>query len=201
MLSLQAQAGGVQEEARPAHKRKASRSPLPRTSHEGYFAVHSDRPSNQGASSPKARVSQPLLSSRDLHRPYVTVWRAHMMVMTIISILAVDFRVFPRTFGKCESWGTSLVSLEFHSLEHCAHDFFTKMDLGVGSFVFSLGVTSAIPILQRHGQKTASASIWTVFSRTRVVLALGLLRLLSVKGTDYPVSTHRNSAIEPAQSV
>ena len=91
--------------------------------------------------------------------------------------------------------------LGIHSLEHCAHAFCTKMDLGVGSFVFSLGVTSAIPVLQRDGQKNAGTSVWTVLSRTRVVLALGLLRLLSVKGTDYPVSTHCITAIEPAQSV
>lgn len=200
MLSPQTQAGGVQEEAGPAHKRKASRSPLPRTSQEGYFALPSDRPSNQGASSPQTRVSQPELSSRDLHRPYVTVWRAHMMVMTIISILAVDFRVFPRTFGKCESWGTSLVSLDLIALS-VSSPCRPQMDLGVGSFVFSLGVTSAIPVLQRDGQKNAGTSVWTVLSRTRVVLALGLLRLLSVKGTDYPVSTHCFTAIEPAQSV
>lgn len=44
-----------------------------------------------------------------LHRPFVSVWRAHMMLMTVLCILAVDFPVFPRRFGKCESWGTSLV--------------------------------------------------------------------------------------------
>lgn len=44
-------------------------------------------------------------------KPFVTVWRAHMMLMTIICILAVDFPVFPRSFGKCETWGTSIVSI------------------------------------------------------------------------------------------
>lgn len=42
-------------------------------------------------------------------KPFATVWRAHMMLMTVICILAVDFPVFPRIFGKCESWGTSIV--------------------------------------------------------------------------------------------
>ena len=35
-----------------------------------------------------------------------------MMVMTIHCILAVDFKVFPRIQGKCENFGTSLVSSE-----------------------------------------------------------------------------------------
>lgn len=42
--------------------------------------------------------------------PFLTVYRAHMMLMTVICILAVDFEVFPRWQGKCEDFGTSLVS-------------------------------------------------------------------------------------------
>lgn len=42
-------------------------------------------------------------------QPFLAVYRAHMMVMTAVAILAVDFPVFPREFGKCEDWGTSLV--------------------------------------------------------------------------------------------
>lgn len=41
--------------------------------------------------------------------PAVTTWRAHMMLMTVIAILAVDFRVFPRSLAKCETFGVSLV--------------------------------------------------------------------------------------------
>jgi phosphatidylinositol glycan class W len=41
----------------------------------------------------------------------LTSWRAHMMLMTSICILAVDFQVFPRMLAKCETFGTGLVSV------------------------------------------------------------------------------------------
>lgn len=43
-------------------------------------------------------------------QPFVTSYRAIMMVMTVLCILAVDFPAFPREFAKAETWGTSLVS-------------------------------------------------------------------------------------------
>lgn len=44
--------------------------------------------------------------------PALTTYRAHMMLMTILSILAVDFPVFPRALAKCETYGVSLVRWE-----------------------------------------------------------------------------------------
>ena len=43
--------------------------------------------------------------------PALSTYRAHMMIMTILSILAVDFPVFPRSLAKCETFGVSLVRL------------------------------------------------------------------------------------------
>lgn len=68
---------------------------------------------------PHRDVSSPLPSQRPPHTPHpirfppiisLTVYRAHMMLMTILAILAVDFPVFPRSLAKCESFGVSLVS-------------------------------------------------------------------------------------------
>ncbi|KAJ9645651.1 Glucosaminyl phosphatidylinositol (GlcN-PI) nositol acylation protein [Knufia peltigerae] len=96
-----------------------------------------------------------------------------MLVVTCLSILAVDFPIFPRRFAKVETWGTSL------------------MDLGVGLFVFSAGVVSARSVVKRKsGTLTTTSSSFT--SRFLVSLrhafplfVLGVVRLLSVKNLDY----------------
>ena len=47
-------------------------------------------------------------------KPFLSVSRASMMILTCISILAVDFFVFPRRFAKVENFGTSLVEFFFY---------------------------------------------------------------------------------------
>ncbi|OJJ45599.1 hypothetical protein ASPZODRAFT_133446 [Penicilliopsis zonata CBS 506.65] len=100
--------------------------------------------------------------------PFLTTYRGAMMVVTCLSILAVDFPVFPRRFAKAENWGTSL------------------MDLGVGSFVFSAGVVSARSVLREREEKRPLAQRLPVSARHSIpLLVLGLIRLYSVKGLDY----------------
>ena len=56
--------------------------------------------------------------------PFVTNYRAMMLMTTAACILAVDFPVYPRRLAKTETFGFGL------------------MDVGVGSFVFAAGLVS-----------------------------------------------------------
>jgi len=57
--------------------------------------------------------AQPALRSL----PALTTYRANMMLVTVFSILAVDFPVFPRSLAKCETYGVSLVRVGLHAVE------------------------------------------------------------------------------------
>ncbi|KAK5269163.1 Glucosaminyl phosphatidylinositol (GlcN-PI) nositol acylation protein [Exophiala xenobiotica] len=116
-------------------------------------------------------------------RPFLTHYRGSMMIATCLSILAVDFRIFPRRFAKVETWGTSL------------------MDLGVGSFVFSAGVVSARALVKLSSSSSSSSTTTTTAAvpsgpnftnrflisirHSLPLLLLGLIRLYSVKNLDY----------------
>ncbi|KAG0049894.1 Glucosaminyl phosphatidylinositol (GlcN-PI) nositol acylation protein [Gryganskiella cystojenkinii] len=100
------------------------------------------------------------------HKIFLSVYRAGMMILTCIAILAVDFPIFPRRFGKVEVYGTSL------------------MDLGVGSFVFSSGVVSARGYLKKETMPFLQQMKLAL--RTSIpLLILGLGRYISTKGVDY----------------
>lgn len=120
--------------------------------------------------------------------PYLTIYRSHMILMTIIAILAVDFPVFPRYLAKCESFGVSLVCAPlFPSAKNNEQNL--KMDLGVGSFVFAQGLVAAIPLIKDPNYVSAATFPKIVKATKKVLplLALGLARVLFVKGTAYPV--------------
>ncbi|CCK68625.1 glucosaminyl-phosphotidylinositol O-acyltransferase KNAG_0B01820 [Huiozyma naganishii CBS 8797] len=102
-----------------------------------------------------------------IKKPYITAYRSHMLIVTCLAILAVDFRVFPRRFAKVETWGTSL------------------MDLGVGSFVFSNGIVAARPLLKSIKKPSFFKRILGAVRSCHTLLILGLLRLYFVKNLEY----------------
>ncbi|OIW23953.1 GPI-anchored wall transfer protein 1 [Coniochaeta ligniaria NRRL 30616] len=123
---------------------------------------------------PTAQVQSKATTSPSLNalstKPFLTTYRGCLMVATCLAILAVDFRLFPRRFAKVETWGTSL------------------MDIGVGSFVFSAGIVGARPVLKERAEGKTTAFAQRLLSSLRHSLplfALGVIRLLSVKGLDY----------------
>ena len=66
------------------------------------------------------------------------------------------------------------------------------MDLGVGSFVFSQGVVSAIPILKDPVYLSSSPApkILRTIKKTLPLIFLGIVRVIMVKGVEYPVRPH-----------
>ncbi|KAG6373965.1 hypothetical protein JVT61DRAFT_6130 [Boletus reticuloceps] len=109
------------------------------------------------------RSAQPALRSL----PALTTYRSNMMLMTVFSILAVNFPVFPRSLANCKTYGVSL------------------MDVGVGSFVFSHGIVSAIPLIKDPPQLHADVKpkLYRIIKRILPIVVLGIVRVLLVKGT------------------
>ncbi|TFL07672.1 GWT1-domain-containing protein [Pterulicium gracile] len=120
-----------------------------------------------GKNSPAQSASVANLSITPL--PALSTYRANMMLMTVLAILAVDFKVFPRSLAKCESFGVSL------------------MDMGVGSFVLSQGIVSAIPLVKNPSVlfQPQLPKLTLTIRKSIPVLLLGLVRVALVKGSDY----------------
>lgn len=79
-----------------------SQSELPRTPSPSHAINIVSGPSPPPNSSLPSRI-------HIIPLPALTIYRSHMMLMTILAILAVDFPVFPRSLAKCETFGVSLV--------------------------------------------------------------------------------------------
>ncbi|PCH36925.1 hypothetical protein WOLCODRAFT_127895 [Wolfiporia cocos MD-104 SS10] len=130
-------------------------------------------PSNSSpsrASSPTKEADRSISTLSITPLPALTTYRAHLMLLTCLSILAVDFPVFPRVLAKCETYGVSM------------------MDLGVGSFVFSQGIVSAAPLVKNpaHLKAPLLPKLATVIRKCLPLIVLGIFRTLSVKGVEYP---------------
>lgn len=127
------------------------------------------------------KVNQNKKNNKDVNilqrKSFVTAYRSHMIIITNFAILAVDFPVFPRRFAKVETWGTSL------------------MDIGVGAFVFSMGLVNSRLLIRQTFDPSNSkykfhfgtylSLVWRNFVKSLPVLTLGLIRLVSVKSLEY----------------
>ena len=104
--------------------------------------------------------------------PFLSTSRSFLLIFTAIAILAVDFHIFPRRFAKTETFGTGL------------------MDVGVGCFIVSHGTVSkearcpsdysSLPSLKQYGM-----SVYKCMKKIIPYVIIGLLRLATVKATDY----------------
>ncbi|KAJ0989955.1 hypothetical protein J5N97_008311 [Dioscorea zingiberensis] len=96
-------------------------------------------------------------------RATILSYRVSMVVVTCLSILAVDFKIFPRRYAKTETYGTSL------------------MDLGVGSFVVANALVS------RQARYAMPISLKSAFQSVIPLVVLGFGRLIFTMGADYHV--------------
>lgn len=98
--------------------------------------------------------------------PFLTAFRVLVNVKTAISILAVDFSVFPRRYAKTETYGTGV------------------MDFGVGAYVMA----NAMVCPEARGKKIQGSKLRHLAKQLFSVwplVVLGLARLASVKSTGY----------------
>lgn len=100
---------------------------------------------------------------------FLTHFRGATLLTTILAILAVDFKAFPRYFAKTEAYGVSL------------------MDMGTGMFIVSTGLTSRFA-RQGHdrsdGVSDTSGGYICSYQRWAVFL-LGMGRLITLKALSY----------------
>lgn len=96
----------------------------------------------------------------------MTIFRVFVNVKTAISILAVDFAVFPRRYAKTETYGTGV------------------MDFGVGAYIFA----NALVCPEARGKNFSGSRLNYVKKQLLSVwplVFLGMGRLVSVKMTGY----------------
>lgn len=101
---------------------------------------------------------------------YLALTRSTINLLTAICILAVDFRCFPRTLAKTETFGFGL------------------MDTGVGLFVYSNAIISNE--IKQIGQSNLTRSkMMRLLINNSPLLALGLVRFFIINELDYQQHT------------
>ena len=120
------------------------------------------------------QAALPALAALSAARPaFVTHFRASIVLLTVVAILAVDFAAFPRALAKSESLGLSL------------------MDAIVGAFAFSAGLSSAWARAWAGASSAGSAdapapappSLLATLRKLALLGGLGALRLLTHAAT------------------
>ncbi|KAM7250820.1 hypothetical protein ACFE04_022703 [Oxalis oulophora] len=96
-------------------------------------------------------------------RTEISSFRVSMMTMTCLCILAVDFRIFPKYYGKSSKYGNSL------------------MDLGVGSFVVANAIVS------RQARNYSKMTWKGVLRSGGPMILLGLIRLVATTAVGYGI--------------
>lgn len=102
--------------------------------------------------------------AKSSHLQYISSYRFVVMLVTCLSILAVDFNIFPRRYAKTETYGTGL------------------MDVGVGSFVVANALVSKQARNLPPGKGNGHA-----FRNTGPLLLMGFARLYFTTRVDYQV--------------
>ena len=100
-------------------------------------------------------------------RPFIGAFRAYVLIATSISILAVDFVIFPQRFAKTETYGSGI------------------MDVGVGAFVISHAIVSKEARGVLPSDIALISGLFKSLKSSFPLLVLGIARFISVKGTGY----------------
>ncbi|KAI8140698.1 GWT1-domain-containing protein [Fennellomyces sp. T-0311] len=116
---------------------------------------------------PETEKAETEATSQSGYKTFLTVYRAGIMMVTCVAILAVDFPIFPRRFAKVETFGTSL------------------MDVGVGAVVFSSGIVSSRAYLYHKPEETKIRTLVSAVRSALPILILGFARFILTKGVDY----------------
>lgn len=127
---------------------------------QGGLMSNEDEVRDASNPNPDPNNTNPSRSRKDVQ--YVSNFRGALVLMTCLSILFVDFTVFPRYHAKTELSGVSL------------------MDVGIGGFVFSSGLTSRFA----RGLSSAGSTPRNTL-RVVVVAALGVGRFVCLRAFDY----------------